>query len=151
MQLNGSRALDLLVGLRETATGSSSVGTLYGAHVDLIGSNSVGLGRDVSWGSVSAALSSYPGYAQASLTWNLPSLAMAGGVEVVSDAAEYRPTGSDSLSVAYGLILRQTGNDTTVLMAGTFDAPIPMGSSLDYLQLNVRYSPVTGGSAQILS
>lgn len=150
MILNGSQALDLLVGLRETATGASSIGTLFGARVDFIGSN-ITLGRDVSWGAVSPALSAYPGYADQVVTWNLPSVADAGGVEVVSNQLIARPTSGDNTSTVYGMLVRSAGVDTVVLMAGNFDSPIPMSSALDMLQLNIRYKPGTSAVGQVLS
>lgn len=88
-----------------------------------------------------AAIATFVGYAQGTVTWALPSVADSGEVEVVGSLATWRPTNSVTPNQIYGAYASLAAGPTLAL-AGQFDtAPLPMVSNLDLIIATVRYRP----------
>lgn len=136
------------LGLVAVAQGCSSIGTstapfLAGAKLKLINSSTVTLNQSTVWGSVSAYIGGYTGYADGSLSFSAPYTPDAGGVAVVSNPTTFRPTDSADPQNMYGAVVTDSAS-TEVLFAGLFDAPpIPMAGPLNVLDMTVIFNPAT--------
>jgi hypothetical protein len=137
------------------ATGSSSVsaGYLFEAKLKLINSSSITLNPSTTWGSVSASIGGYDGYADGSLTFGAPSQADAGNIEVVSNLTIFRPTDSTNPQSMWGAVITDLGSSSVLFAAPFDDPPLPMNSALDQIQMSIRYNPAQPGTslASVLS
>jgi hypothetical protein len=135
-----------------TAIGSNSIPFLSGALLKLVNNASVTLNGSTLWGSVSPFIGGYSGYADATLTWNAPTVNAANTVESVSGDATFRPTGSASVCNAAGIVITDSGS-TSVFYAAPFDQiPIVLSTPLQQLQITLRFSPANpnGSIVQVL-
>ena len=82
---------------------------------------------------VSPLFGGYDGYADASVTWNLPSVNSAGVVEVVGSVKIFRPTDSSNPQTMYGVVMKDSAS-INLLGAAPFDGNvgIPMQSRVEY-------------------
>lgn len=85
----------------------------------------------------------YTGYALHTITWDAPSLDLAGAVQVVGSISVFRPTGTTVTNQIYMCYIVDT-TAAILYFAGDLDgAPIPMLSALNQLQLQVVYKPAS--------
>ncbi len=151
MQLNPTQACNLEVGQGCTSIGTSTHPFLAGAHLKLVNSESVTLDSGTQWGSVSAFIGGYTGYADETITWQPPSLNATGGVEVLAEPTIFRPTDSASPQNIYGMVITDAA-DANVLFAAPFDAPpLPMASALNTIQMTLQWQPRTGGVVAVVA
>lgn len=125
-------------------SGTSSAPFMSGALIDLVNSNSITLNGATTLGSVSPLFGGYDGYADASVTWNLPSVNSAGVVEVVGSVKIFRPTDSSNPQTMYGVVMKDSSS-INLLGAAPFDGNvgIPMQSALNTITLVLSYQPAT--------
>jgi len=95
-------------------------------------------------------LATYDGYAAQAVTWLAPSVADDGSVELVGTVPEWRPTGSVTPNVIYGMLLLTAGGALRAALRFD-DAPIPMGSTLDSLITTIRFRAPCGGTVAVVS
>lgn len=100
---------------------------------------------------LNAVEANYTGYALQTVVWLDPSVADDGTVEVLSEAMEFRPTGTTVTNVIWACYaLAAVGG--ALLFAGSLDgAPITMGSALNSLVLVIRYRPATRSVSVVIS
>ena len=79
--------------LNMTSTGTPTT-SLSGALLKLINNSTVTLNNTTTWGSVSAFVGGYTGYADDTITWNYPSTPLSGGIVAESNQLLFRPTGT---------------------------------------------------------
>jgi len=116
---------------------TTKYGFLVGAKLDVCQTN-MPYNGNTPLGNCTAGVCSYPGYAQQTLTWNKPTLAADGNLEIVSGSATYRPTGSTSAQVGYGCYMTLAGSGSLGMAAPLDGAPVPLGTNLNFLELVVR-------------
>lgn len=103
--------------------------------------SSVPINENTTQTELETAEADFTGYAAATITWNDPSVAADGTVEVVSDQIEFRPTDDVTPNEIYDIWIAKNGAGE-LLFAAEFDgAPLPMGNSEDSLFLNIRFRP----------
>lgn len=88
--------------------------------------------------SCTAGVCNYDGYAQKTLVWNKPSLSTDGTLELVSGSVTFRPTGSNTPNLARGVYCTINGSGSLGMCAPLTAAPVPMGSTLNLIELTLR-------------
>lgn len=141
MLLTALQALDVGIGLHEVAVG----GTLAGAVVQLIKTNLL-LDRNTRLADIVAAIATYTGYANAAITWDAPSLAVDGSVQVLGTVPEFRPTDAVAPNVIFGIAVLKA-DSSAAYFVGVVDppSPRPMNSALNTLNVTIQWNPRTGG------
>ena len=130
------QASQLERGLIDTTT----AGALLGLKVDLCQVN-VAINPATLLADLVAGIATFTGYAQGVVTWDLPSLDLAGAVVVVGNLTVWRPTDGVTPNVIYDAFARLSVGGA-LAFAGLLDgAPIPMASALNQLELVFRYYP----------
>lgn len=136
--------------LASTLLGTSSVPFMNGAKLKLINSSTVTLNSSTTWGSCSANISGFAGYADGSMSFTAPYTPDAGGIASASNVAVFRPTGSDTTQQGWGLILTDSGSSSVMFAAPFDDPPIPFTSALDQLQVTLVFNPASPGMTPVL-
>lgn len=88
-----------------------------------------------------AAVATFTGYTAHVVTWDTPSVADDGTVEVLGSFVAWRPTDGVTPNVIWGVYITD-GAGALLYFAGQFeDAPLPMGGALDQITIVMRYRP----------
>jgi hypothetical protein len=112
---------------------------LYQAPIDINQSNTLA--------TFTGNIATYHTYLAQAVTWDAPSLAQDGTVEVVAVTLIFRPTDAVVPNSIWGLYITDT-TAAFLLFAGQFDGPpLPMNSTLNQILVTVRYRPATGSIA----
>lgn len=82
----------------------------------------------------------YQGYSADTVTWNAPDLSAASGPEIMTTNNIWRPTGSASPNMVYGWWGLFPGSGSIACIGKFANAPVPMASALDLIQLVIRIS-----------
>ncbi len=128
-----------------TKIGTSSVPFCANALLKLVNNSIVTLNGGTTWGSVSATIGGYDGYADDTITWQAPSTPDAGGVVALSNTSIFRPTDATYPQQMFGMVLTDPGS-ASVLFAGPFDdPPIPLQNNLDVLQVTLQFNAAVPG------
>lgn len=121
--------------------------TLTGAKIALY-KNAVSPTRDTLLAAYEIA--DFTGYAAEAITWNAPSIADGGIVEMVGIAGEFRPTDGVTPNLIYGGLLLKA--DDSLLGAFEFaDGPQAMNGVNDSIIITLRVRPVAGGLGVLVS
>lgn len=141
---------DLVLGVASIGTGNATTThNLFGAKVRLCQGDIVP-DSNTTLAALNADSATFTGYAEKTITWNAPSRASDGSIEVVGGLSEWRPTDAvtpNNLFVAY--VVNAAGN---LVLAGRFDSPpIPMADALDSLLLTIRWRPTAGAIGNTIS
>jgi len=139
-----NQTFDLAVAGVISGDDTATTALLGSGSVGLVNSDTLTLGRETVIGDLVDNEGGYTGYARQAVTWNEPSVADDGTVEVVGTVPEFRPTGTSTVSM-YGLFV--TGVDSVTLVGcGPLDgAPVPMGDIFAALVVTIRFRPSSSG------
>lgn len=96
-------------------------------------------------------VATYTGYASKVPTWSAPSLADDGNAESIGTMTEWRPTGSVTTNVIYGVLLKKAVSFELLLAARFSPAPLPMGSALDVILTTLRLRITQSGLVLVIS
>jgi hypothetical protein len=114
--------------------------TLNGAKVHLT-KGSVDINPDTTVAELDAVECDYTGYAATAIVWGTPVVADDGNVEVICTQQTYQPTDAVTPNVVYAVYITDT-TSAILYFAGVIpDGPLPMGTALDQIKINVRYRP----------
>jgi hypothetical protein len=139
----GNDTFDLAVALIGSET-ASAAGPLAGAVLRLT-QVEVNPARNTTLAALNADTCTFTGYGDETITWQLPSIADDGNVEVLSNPITYRPSDSAAPNNVYDAYIVNAAKSAWYL-AGTVDgAPVPMEDALHTLTITVRWRPSTGG------
>lgn len=117
-------------------------GTLLGLKADLY-QEPVDITPATPLATFTAVIANYTGYAQGAVTWEVPSVADDGTVEVIGNFAVWRPTDAVTPNNIWGIFFRAAIGGA-LLFAGQFDgAPLPMANALQQIAITLRYRPAT--------
>jgi hypothetical protein len=136
--LNEYQAATLARALADTTSG----GPFDAATVDLFQANITIAGNET-LAELVAGVATYTGYAQGVITWDAPSVASDGTVEVVGTLAVFRPTGTAIKNVIYGAYIANAAASALLFAGNLTNPPVAMGSALDQISLTIRYRPAT--------
>lgn len=141
-------ALDL--GVASIGIGNATTThNLYGAKVRLFQVD-VPLDRSTTLATLNSDSATFTGYAEKTITWNAPSRAVDGSIEVVGALSEWRPTDAVTPNNLFGAYVVNAAGE--LVLAGRFDdAPIPMADALDSLLLTIRWRPTTPAIGSTIS
>lgn len=99
-----------------------------------------------------AEIANFTGYAQGVVTWDTPSVADDGTVEVLGAVPQWRPTDAVTPNNVYGIFCRAAAGGGALLFTGRFDdAPEPMASALDQITITIRYRPADRSLCVVVS
>lgn len=113
---------------------------LLAMKVDLYQSDIV-ITPDTLLATFTAAVATFTGYAQKTVTWATPTIADDGTVEVIGTVPKWQPTDAATPNVIYGIYCTEAVGGA-LLFAGRFEtAPLPMGSALQQITITLRYRP----------
>jgi hypothetical protein len=150
MDLVGNDHLDYLTALHDTGSASVATGIHYHAKIDLF-KGDITPTRDTLLSVYTAAKADYTGYGSDTVTWNAPSRADDGSIEVVGTMPEFRPSDAVAPNIIYGFWETLAG-DGSLGFAARFDgAPLPMEDALDAIVLTLRYRPKETGMGSVVS
>jgi hypothetical protein len=148
MDFISNDSFTIVAALDTTAVGSAT-GPLVGAVVRLFQAN-ITPDKETSLATLNADSCTFVGYAEKAITWQLPSIADDGAVEVVGTTTQFRPTNSVTPNSAYGAYIVSAAGD--LAFAGRFDgAPLPMADAQDQITVTVRYRPIQAGLGVVVS
>lgn len=149
MQLANTQQVDQDVAASAIAS-VAAIGALNAAHLHLFQSN-VACNRNTTLAALLAAEATFAGYAAQVITWQTPSVADAGEVEVIGTVPLFRPTNSTTPNSIWGLYITDSAN-AKLYFCATFDtAPLPMGDNLHTVTVTVRWKPGTTGFVVTIS
>lgn len=149
MDLVGNDWLDLRAAAAGAGSASIATGTHYHAKISLFKAD-INPTRDTALATYVAGKADYAGYGDQTVTFNAPSRADDGEIEVVGTVPEFRPSSDTAPNTVFGFW--ETLGDGSLGFAARFDgAPLPMGTALDAIVLNIRYRPEDTGSAAVVS
>jgi len=116
---------------------------LYQTEIDILPETPVG--------DFTAAIATFTGYAQKTVTWGVPSVADDGTVEVVGTYTEWRPADGVTPNNIWGVFFRAAVGGA-LLFAGQFDgAPLPMNNALNAITITIRYRPASKSIVVVVS
>jgi len=122
---------------------TTTAGGLLDATVDLY-QTPIAVTPETPLATFTAAVATFTGYAQGVVTWELPTVADDGEVEVIGTLPIWRPTDGVTPNQIYGMFIRLDVGGS-LAMAGQFDTPpLPMISALDSIICTLRYRPASG-------
>lgn len=126
-----------------TATGIMLPGSLAGLKCDLYQTDVV-LNPWPGDAALTAAVATYHGYAQATVTWGTPSQADDGSYECIGEVPVFQPTDAVTPNNIYGAYFTKAGGGAIMRAFRLDNAPAPMDTALRTITLILRYRPETG-------
>lgn len=149
MLVISSNHLDLQIAVLGTDT-TGTEGYLKSMTVRLT-KEDIDIQKDTPLADLVAAEADYDGYGAETVTFNAPSVADDGTVEVIGIIPEFRPTGSTTPNTVFNFFGVAVGDSSLALM-GRFDGEgIPMGETTDAIVLTLRYRPSQAFDGVIVS
>jgi hypothetical protein len=121
---------------------ADTTGYLVGMQVDLF-QTPIAILPTTPLATFTAAIATYTGYAQHIMVWDLPSLDETGQVQVVGTAVIFRPTGTAIGNSIYGCYCTDAVSGDLLFAGAVDNAPVPMNSSLNLLQLQIIFRPAS--------
>lgn len=150
MELIGTELLDETIGLAGAGSASIANGPLYQAQCRLFNAD-IPVDAATPLATLVAAEADYTGYAAGSSTFGGPFRADDGAIEMVSQQMSFRPTDAVTPNNIWGLFVTNAAG-TNLLFVSRFDnPPVPMGSALDDIKVNLRWRPSTSGLVAVVS
>lgn len=130
--------------------GTTNPGVFYPAKLHL-GKSPISITPATPYATLSGQEADFTGYAAAALTWDVPSTASDGTVESVSAPVVFRPTDAVVDDSIYNLWVSNSGGSVWYFAGTIPGGPLPMGSALDQMIVNIRYRPASQTLAVIIS
>ncbi len=131
--------LDRALGDTQAAT---AAGYLHLSTVQLF-QNPLAINQALTVAECNAAVATFSGYAATVLTWNTPTVAADGTVEVLSQAITFQPTDAVTPNIIYGVFITDSAGTHLLFAAQFANGPKPMQNALQVIRMTIRFRPAT--------
>jgi hypothetical protein len=137
--------------LNDTGGNVGPLAGILNANKVHLGQTNIPITPTTPYATLSAQEAGFGAYAAQSLTWDVPSTAADGTVEVASTPLVFRPSDSSENDSIYNLWVSDSASAVWHLAGAIVNGPLPMGTALDQMIVTLRFRPASNSLVAIIA